>query len=551
MEILEDTKLVKEIIQGILKAKKNLALYPSDNPICLKIIEETFSPIKRFLSDFDVLTLIIKPQTIFYGEQCIYSKLEKEDNLALFFFKDGLRELTFKKGFDQHEFIDLINIIITDFQKDMLDDDVVTLLWEREFKHLTYVVEEIFHDSSGELERVGTASDEEEQKAYEELKRAFQDSLYTEENRIQHIIPLDEDDKNLLFSELEEAQQSLVPKLISILFEILRMSEENQADASETIDLLGKTFIYSFVSGDILSTVNIINTIKNLRKNPSHLPVEVIDLLENKITSIINGKQFIKGLTSLIDKKFSSDTQNLSLIIKNIKANSLPHFIECLSDMRSERGQKIVNDILCYLGKKDSQALAMGLRDERWFVVKSILNIINQIGDKSFVEHIKGCLTHPDVRVRKEAVRTVGNLKVIEALPILKNFLFDCEKSIRLEAIDALGKLKSSTVKSILFYEIQKKDFIDKDFIEKKKFYHFIASMPDPEVIDFFLTTLKRRPMFGSRKNDETRACAAYALGMSGVVEALPVLEKTSKSKNVYLKSQSLDAIKKIKAALS
>jgi hypothetical protein len=550
MKVTEDISQIKEIIQGLLKAKKNVVLYPSDNPIRLKIIEEAFSSIDNFLSEADELTLIIKPNAILYGDQYVYSKTGKDDNLALFFFKDGLREITFKKGFNRQEYIDLINIIITDFQKDMLDDDVVTLLWEREFEHFTYVVDEdIFCQGNEEWEKQPGASESKEERQNAALTKAFRDSLEIEENCSQPIIPLDEEDMYFISQELKQQGKDLLSKLTNLVFEILYMPEDSQA-FEDTVDLLCNTLLYCLKKGDLNATVDIITTIKSLKKDSHIFTKEKLSLIDKKVISTINNKLFIKELATIIDIENPAKIQHLSSILRVINSSSLPYFIEALGELRTERGQKIVNDILFYLGKKDYAALAWGLRDQRWYVVKSILHIINQIGDKRFIEHIKLCLSHPDVRVRKEAVRTLGNFRVKEALPMVKNFLFDSEKSIRLEAVEALGKIKSESVKSILFYEIQKKDFSNKDFIEKKKFYHIIATMPDQKVIDFFLNTLKKKTMLGGKKNDETRACAAYALGVAGVIDALPLLEKTSKSKNTYLKSQSLDALKKIKTQL-
>jgi HEAT repeat protein len=45
---------------------------------------------------------------------------------------------------------------------------------------------------------------------------------------------------------------------------------------------------------------------------------------------------------------------------------------------------------------------------------------------------------------------------------------------------------------------------------------------------------------------DETKACAAHALGILKDKEAIPLLEKTGKAKNRVLRESSLAAIKKI-----
>ena len=98
MEVIEEIKEAKDLLQCIIKAKKTLRMYPDNNPVYVKTLDESHLKFKNFLDYKEAFTLKIKQNSIFYDAEQIYSSAEKEDNLALFFFKDGLRELTFKKG---------------------------------------------------------------------------------------------------------------------------------------------------------------------------------------------------------------------------------------------------------------------------------------------------------------------------------------------------------------------------------------------------------------------------------------------------------------------
>jgi hypothetical protein len=95
MEQLEDIKVAKDILQTIIKAKKTLRMYPKNNPMYVKTLEDLYSRFGDFLNDKGDLSFRIKQNSISYNSEEIYHSPEKEDNLALFFFKDGLRELTF------------------------------------------------------------------------------------------------------------------------------------------------------------------------------------------------------------------------------------------------------------------------------------------------------------------------------------------------------------------------------------------------------------------------------------------------------------------------
>ena len=97
MEYGEDIKAAKLVIKMFLKARKNIRMYPANNPVYVNTLKDTFEKFKVFFSFKDRLVLNIRLHDIYYGEELIYHNNEqKDDNLAFFFFKDGLRELTFQ-----------------------------------------------------------------------------------------------------------------------------------------------------------------------------------------------------------------------------------------------------------------------------------------------------------------------------------------------------------------------------------------------------------------------------------------------------------------------
>ena len=142
MEINEENRAAKEVIQAILKSKKILRMYPENNPIYVKTLEDAYNKFREFFYYNEELQLKIKQNEIYCGTEQVYNSSEKEDNLALFFFKDGLREITFKKGLTNDEVEAFLTVITLDFDTEVIDDDIVTLFWEKDFQNIQYVVDD-------------------------------------------------------------------------------------------------------------------------------------------------------------------------------------------------------------------------------------------------------------------------------------------------------------------------------------------------------------------------------------------------------------------------
>ena len=158
----EDVRQAKEVVDGILKAKKLLNLYPSNNPMYVKTSEEVFDKFKNLFNFTNELSLKIHQNEIIFNNEQIYHSPSKDENLAFFFFKDGIREVTFVDGLNKEEFEEFIGIVNTDFERVAFDDDIVTLLWERDFEHIKYLVdEEVLY---------GEEDSRDSDKIYEEIK---------------------------------------------------------------------------------------------------------------------------------------------------------------------------------------------------------------------------------------------------------------------------------------------------------------------------------------------------------------------------------------------
>ncbi|HYA31399.1 MAG TPA: HEAT repeat domain-containing protein, partial [Thermodesulfovibrionales bacterium] len=168
------------------------------------------------------------------------------------------------------------------------------------------------------------------------------------------------------------------------------------------------------------------------------------------------------------------------------------------------------------------------------------------IGDKKAVEYLLNTVKHADERVRKEAIKALGELKSPLGLQTLRDCLSDPDPVIRKVSVKALGNIGSETAKRLILEKVSGKDFHDRGLDEKREFFEVLAHWNDAEVADFMLKALKKRSLFRRTKTDEFRACAAHALGLMGSKDALPSLVKLRDSKNRLLKEYIIAAIKKI-----
>lgn len=544
-ELPEDISLAKDTVQGILKAKKLLKMYLPNNPMYIKTSEEIYNKFKNFFELNNELSLKIRQNEIIFNNEQIYYNSQKDDNLALFFFKDGIRDITFLKGFSQKELEDFIKILNTDFETVALDDDIVTLLWERNFEHIKYIVDEAILSDEEDYER-DKLYEEIENKTYsdDDLTRAYHDGLKTAEKQASIMVPISETEFKHIAKEIEKEKiHPKIDKSITILLELLYQTK-GKTLFSEVVDFIKNAIVYCIKSGDFKRASFIINSIKPIIEDNS-LGEESIKILK-RIFSAINSEPFIREIGRIIDSEAIIEDDELIAFVKHLDKTSIPFFIQLVGELRSIKGRRLVIDAISIVGRLDIKTLAKGLSDSRWYVVRNIISILGKIADARAVGYLTKILSHPDQRVRKEAIKTICGIGGSNMLPYLTNALNDSVPSIRITAVRMLGNTRTEAVKKLLLTELSKKDFSSKDFAEKKEFYEAITHWQDQEVKDFLLATLKKKKFWGRIKNDETRTCAAYAIGIVGDKDAIPFLEEAQSSKNKLLKTFSTVAIKRL-----
>jgi len=91
------------------------------------------------------------------------------------------------------------------------------------------------------------------------------------------------------------------------------------------------------------------------------------------------------------------------------------------------------------------------LDDPHWYFVRNLCIVLGRIGDPSVVPDLVRLLGHQDLRVRKEAVLALGQLRAPESIPFLGKILFhetllqsDREESLRIDAANAIFRCGST-----------------------------------------------------------------------------------------------------------
>jgi len=127
-------------------------------------------------------------------------------------------------------------------------------------------------------------------------------------------------------------------------------------------------------------------------------------------------------------------------IFSSLGPMAVPALLEALSQERSRPIRVHLVGMLAAIGEQALPEIRKHLSDKRWFFVRNLVWIIGEIGDARFVPHLGIIINHPDVRVRRETVRSAGKLPHQAAIKVLVSAVEDSDREVQLLAIRSLGR---------------------------------------------------------------------------------------------------------------
>src|SRR4030065_2819112 len=97
-----------------------------------------------FLNKYGSFVLQVGEYDLAFKGKLLYENRDIKSSLAFLLFKDGLRELRFIKGVEDWEIQGLIDLLKRTDTINQLEDDIVTLIWEKDFVHISYLATDEF-----------------------------------------------------------------------------------------------------------------------------------------------------------------------------------------------------------------------------------------------------------------------------------------------------------------------------------------------------------------------------------------------------------------------
>ena len=559
----EELASAGDLIRSLLKAIKAYKLYQGNNPMLTKQLEELTTKFTVHLDQYQTLNLQVGEYKLFFKGKPVYENTDMKESLAFLLYKDGMREIRFFKGLEDQEISDFLDVLRRNEQASRLEDDIVTLLWEKDFAHISYIATDEFMESnavhvpmsydefqaglefSPDVEgETGATSGQESAEAEMvfPLEEILPERMGDQRETFTRHFQLTTQEADLINRVInQEADISFISTLVDGLIEILLHLGEDLEPYENMVTFFDRALEFLVLKGEFKTAGKIL---KNLR--------EVLDSMALKDNQIFTINRIFEGAGSPRTIELTAETlkhegffdlntsyQYFDLLPKS----AIKPLCNMLGQLESPKARKLIAEIIGRKVKGDLEMLTPFLKDKSWIVVCYAINIIGNSGDRNATKYLAQTINHPDERVRRTVLKALSQYGSKEIKGLLIKMLNDDTSYIRSQAVIHLARsFKHEALKPILAV-IQSEPFLDRDFSEKAAFFRALGEIRSNEPLPVLRKILKKKSWFQRSKWDELQVCAIGALRMIGTEESRKILEMGKRSKNRAVRRACLQAL--------
>jgi HEAT repeat protein len=558
----EEILLARDLTKTFLKAIKAFRFYPPENPALKSFQELLPKKFQFFLNKYNSFIFQIGEYTLSYKGKVLYENWDVKTSLAFLFYKDGLRELRFMKGLEEEEILGLIDIIVRCDNINKLEDDFITLIWEKDFNHISYLATDefleempvyipdnvdqfrkdlVFKPIAHEVEVNFSENDlEEEVNLDEALSKMIEELHSFVSNRSVYSLTPEEVEK-LRKDVEEEIKPTYVLDIIDVIFEILG-SEKEPEPYKNAVNTLIKVLDAMLTLGEFRKAIDLVRRIYIFQKT-YELRDWQLDIIRKFLVDA-GDDQRIDRIGKLLEQEEGVPLEEIHNYLVLLQRNAIKPLVRILGERQKSKARRVICDALSEIGKNAPELFVSYMDDPRWYLVRNITYILGRIGKEESLPYIQKAFNHEDPRVRREAIQALGLIGGAKAVGLLVKCLKDGDSRIRTMAALHLGKVGKKAALEPLLEIVLSKDFQKRGSEEIKGFFDAIGIMGSSRESILVLRQLLERKSWLGRGKDEIRVGAAQALATIGTPEVMAILESGKDSKDESIRNACLQALK-------
>jgi HEAT repeat protein len=218
------------------------------------------------------------------------------------------------------------------------------------------------------------------------------------------------------------------------------------------------------------------------------------------------------------------DRGAIQTVLKEIPGVSIPVLLRRLAEETESYGRRVTIDTLGGFGDAMRPYLERWLRDDRWYVIRNAMGLLQQVGGPQDSVNVRTFLEHPNSKVRLEALRFLYRYPTPIEDHLMERLLSDEDSEVQARAVYALGVLQGRKGLSRLM-NLAAKPFVGEgDLVKREMAIKGLGREGGEEAITLLEKCLSGRSLVSPSGGERIRKATVDALVEIGDARAAQVV---------------------------
>jgi len=533
----------RDVVLQLARTINTRRIHLPNNPIYQKFLGELYAKVGSYLARRGTLIFGIHRFEFLYEGEAIYNDSNQSDSLPFRLYKDGVSALAFLRGVTEEELRDFVETIHRGYEVSSAEDDVVTLLWERHFQHISYEV--IDNPLEGQAVPEPPAVETLETRVASIAPATAQD-LKPEEPLPRESYVLTEAEVEKLREEMAaEATRDMGYQLIDLIYEVLAVQDEME-DYPLALDIMERVIRVFVRRGRFDQAARTLKALRDLERDSARLPERHRALLAEAVERMGEAER-VRELGPVLNKGLEGDTTDLEAYLRMLPRRAVDPLLDLLGEVNLRKARRVLCEALVDLIGGDIEVLVKRLDDSRWFVVRNLVYILRRTGSSSANPYLRRTLEHPHPKVRQETLRAMDAIGMARSAEFLLGLLESNDDICRTWALERLAALGDNRAAEPLWRLVRSREFRERSWNDKRAYFEALGRCAPPSMLPAVQALYEKRGWFEKPKDVEMRAGAAIALGVMGGEQAVDLLEQGCQAEETVIREACRQALEGIR----
>lgn len=530
--------LVEELLKVLGKAMRAHQLYLPNNPVYQRAIDNLRRAFLPVWAHVDEIALAITESDFRWEGRSVMRETSKSESVPWIFFKDGIRELRLLKGFEEQEVVGLLDILKRVKKASPEEDDLLTLIWEKDFTFLRYrfidltLENNVPIEASVPAERPPVAPPEQM-----EPEPEARPGIVRIEDLDATVHFLDESEIDYLRTEVQKEYTSEVRRnVLAILLDIFEL-QTAKAVRDEISDIL-ENFLMHLLSAGHFSTVAYVlresqELLARARELDSSHRTKLVGLPDR-----LSAAGPLSNLLQAMDDGATVPNQTeLNELFEQLRPSALGTLFTWLGRLQHTEVRAAIEIAAARLAAANTAELVKLIGSADVEVALESARRAGGLKTAAAVAPLGKLLGHEAPKVRLAAVQALSEINSAGALQQLERAVDDEDRDVRVAAVRILGSRGQRGALAKVEAAVKGRALRDADLTEKMAFFEAYGSLAAAAGVAYLDALLNGKGFLGKREDPEMRACAAMALGKIGTHDATDALNRAQGDKDVLVRN--------------